>query len=87
MADNKRRGSTTGGFLAVLKWGLFGGLFVLGVELLAAGCGILFRWWVAPNLKVLALVLIGGFAFGFLAMVAGILEYPPYSGHGRKNMM
>ena len=41
--ENKRRDGTAGGFLAALKWGLFGGPFALCVGLLAAGCGILFH--------------------------------------------
>jgi hypothetical protein len=70
-----------------LKWGLYGGLTVVGAELFMAVYGILAGWWRRPSFKVLVLLVLGGFVFGFLASFICVLEFSHYLGLRRKDVM
>jgi hypothetical protein len=72
---------------SILKWSLYSGLFVVGIELILGGYGILSGWWILPSLKILSFIILGGFALGGLGMLSRHLEVFYYLGSRKKDVM
>jgi CHASE2 domain-containing sensor protein len=87
MGSKRQVGGTARELRSGLKWGLFGGLTVVGAELFMAIYGMLVGWWTRPSLKPLAILGLGGFAIGFLVNFVCVLDFSHYLGMRNKDVM
>lgn len=68
----------------MLRFSLYGGLFLAGIALLLALYGILTSLWVSPSSWDAFLLLLGCFALGFLTTLCALLDF---RGFGKKDVM
>jgi hypothetical protein len=87
MGNRRHSGDAKRELASILKWSLYSGLFVVGVELITGGFGILSGLWTIPSLKILSFIILGGFALGFLGILSWLMESSYYLGSRKKDVM